>query len=237
MKFGWMIAGAALALAPTLAAAETRPRAGAHDSRVTYSTFVEGQVYHIPTRVRNITLVELGEGERISSIAIGDSESFQIDKLEGSNVFTIKPVIDGAATNITVETNRHFYFLRVTETKSGQPAWSVKFTVPGSSRNAAASQPPGEFLPALSYAVHRPPKPVKFTPRQIWDDGSKTFFRIPAGAPIPAVFRADARGLEYSVNTAVNGTVITVAGRSERWVLRYGDEYICITGKEYEALK
>lgn len=236
MKITAIVTGAALALAPICASAETRPRPGAHDPRVTYATFVEGQVYNVQTRVQNITLIELGEGERIASIAAGDLEAFKIDKLEGANVFTIKPVIDGASTNLTVETNRHFYFLAVTETKRGQPAWSVKFTVPGSGRSAAASvQPPGASLPALNYAVQRQAKPVAFTPSQIWDDGSKTYFRVPPGGPIPAVFRADAKGLEYSVNSAVKGTVITVAGRSERWVLRYGDEYVCISGKEFGA--
>ena len=33
--------------------------------------------------------VELGDGEKIQSIAIGDLESFKIDKLERSNLFII----------------------------------------------------------------------------------------------------------------------------------------------------
>ena len=128
---------------PAAALAEARPRAGGNDSRVTYATFQEGQVYTIHTRVRNVTLVELGDGETIRSIAIGDSEAFQVDKLEGSNVFTIKPVLDGASTNLTVETNRRFYFINVVESARVTPNWSVKFTVPGSggtrSRAAAAA--------------------------------------------------------------------------------------------------
>jgi type IV secretion system protein VirB9 len=64
------------------ALAETAPKPGSHDARVTYATYQEGQVYRINTRLRNVTLVELGEGEKIQSIAIGDLESFKIDKLE-----------------------------------------------------------------------------------------------------------------------------------------------------------
>jgi type IV secretion system protein VirB9 len=48
---------------------------------------------------------------------------------------------------------------------------------------------------------------------------------------MPTIFRADARGQEYSVNSAVRGTKITVSTRSERWVLRYGDEYVCVTAE------
>ena len=110
---------------PAAALAEARPRAGGNDSRLTYATFQEGQVYTIHTRVRNVTLVELGDGETIRSIAIGDSEAFQVDKLEGSNVFTVKPVLDGVSTNLTVETNRRFYFIIVVESSSVTPNWSV----------------------------------------------------------------------------------------------------------------
>ena len=48
---------------------------------------------------------------------------------------------------------------------------------------------------------------------------------------MPTIFRADAKGQEYSVNSAVRGTTITVSTRSERWVLRYGDEYVCVTAE------
>lgn len=211
---------------PGLALAEAQPRAGNHDSRVTYASFQEGQVYMVRTRVRNVTLVELGDGETIRSIAIGDSEAFQVDKLEGSNVFTVKPVIPGASTNLTVETNRRFYFINVVESGQGTPNWSVKFTVPGarSSRSAAASVP--AEIP-MSYRVLGGTG-VKFRPTGASDDGRKTMIQIPPGAPIPAVFRADDQGREYSVNTSVNGNIITIGSRSERWVLRYGDDYVCI---------
>ena len=67
-----------------------------------------------------------------------------------------------------------------------------------------------------------------FAPVSISDDGRKTTFVIPPGAPMPTIFRTDARGQEYSVNSAVRGTTITVSTRSERWVLRHGEDYVCI---------
>ncbi len=222
---------------PTAALAEARPRAGGNDSRLTYATFQEGQVYTINTRVRNVTLVELGDGETIRSIAIGDSEAFQVEKLEGSNVFTVKPVLDGVSTNLTVETNRHFYFIHVVESSRARPTWSVKFTVPGGgsrSRGAAmATAVPAEV--PMRYRVINRSGDASFAPTGISDDGRRTFFQIPPGAPIPSVFRADARGREYSVNTTVNGTIITVGARSERWVLRYGDASVCVEGTRPDA--
>lgn len=211
------------------ALAETAPKSGSHDARVTYATYQEGQVYRIATRLRTVTLVELGEGEKIQSIAIGDLESFKIDKLERSNLFIIKPVVAGATTNLTVETQRNIYFLQITESAKGSPNYSVKFTVPGSTRSAST----GTEIPASAPMTYRIMKTGSklpdFTPVSVSDDGRKTTFVIPPDAPMPVIFRADAKGREYSVNASVRGTTITVSARSERWVLRYGDAYVCIT--------
>ena len=83
----------------------------------------------------------------------------------------------------------------------------------------------------MSYAILKRRNLPEFAPIGIFDDGRKTYFDIPAGAPMPTVFRADAKGQEYTVNSSVKGTRITVGTRSARWVLRYGDDYVCIEGK------
>ena len=224
--FGLLISMTALP-----AFSETAPKPGSHDARVTYATYQEGQVYRINTRLRNVTLVELGEGEKIQSIAIGDLESFKIDKLERANLFIIKPVVAGATTNLTVETQGNIYFLQVTEGGKGNPNYSVKFTVPGSARAAT----PGSEIPAslpMTYKIMKKGRALPgFAPVSISDDGRKTTFVIPPGAPMPTIFRADVKGQEYSVNSSVRGTTITVSTRSERWVLRYGEEYVCVTAE------
>ena len=227
----FVMAGLLASLTAPPGFSETAPRPGSHDARVTYATYQEGQVYRINTRLRNVTLVELGIGEQIQSIAIGDLESFKIDKLERANLFIIKPVVAGATTNLTVETQRNIYFLQVTEGGRGTPNYSVKFTVPGSTRAAT----PGSEIPAslpMSYKIMKKGRALPdFAPVSISDDGRKTAFVIPPGAPMPTIFRADAKGQEYSVNAAVRGTTITVSTRSERWVLRYGEDYVCVTAE------
>lgn len=217
-------------LSPLPGFTETVPVPGNRDRRVTYATFVEGQVYAITTRLRTVTLIELGDGEKIQSVAIGDLESFKIDRLEGQNLFILKPVIAGASTNVTVETNQHIYFFFVTETSRGTPNFSVKFTVPGSRAVAGAGTEIPPSLP-MTYKILKRRALPEFAPISISDDGRKTYFDIPPGSAMPTVFRADAEGREYSVNAAVKDTRITVSTRSARWVLRYGDAYVCIEGK------
>lgn len=216
--------------------AETTARPGSQDRRVTYATFADGQVYRITTALRSVTLVEVGEGETIKSIAIGDLESFKIDRLDAANLFIIKPTLAGASTNVTVETNRHIYFLYVSENSRSTPAFSVKFTVPKSGKSAASSQDVPPEAP-MSYAILKHGDLPKFAPVRIWDDGKKTFFEFAPGAPIPTVFSADSKGLEYNVNTATVRTTTTAGTRSQRWVLRYGDEYVCIEGKEVSYVR
>ena len=225
----FLMAGVLASLTALPAFSETAPKPGNHDARVTYATYQEGQVYRINTRLRNVTLVELGTGEQIQSIAIGDLESFKIDKLERANLFIIKPVVAGATTNLTVEMQRNIYFLQVTEGGRGSPNYSVRFTVPGAARGAEAASDIPPSLP-MTYKIMKKGRALPaFAPVSISDDGRKTTFVIPPGAPMPTIFRADAKGQEYSVNSSVRGTTITVSTRSERWVLRYGEEYVCIT--------
>ena len=227
----FILAGLLASLTALPALGETAPKPGAHDPRVTYASYQEGQVYRITTRLRSVTLVELGDGEKIQSIAIGDLESFKIDKLERSNLFIIKPVVAGAMTNLTVETQKNIYFLQITESAKTSPNYSVKFTVPGSGRAASI----GTEIPAsppMTYKIMKKARALPaFAPVSMSDDGRKTSFVIAPGAPMPTIFRADAKGHEYSVNSAVRGTTITVSSRSERWVLRYGEDYVCVTAE------
>lgn len=220
---------AALLLIPVPALAETTSKPGHLDPRVTYAAYQPGQVYNIYTTLRTVTLIEVGDGERIRSIAIGDLDSFRIDRLEGQNLFIIKPVLSGVSTNLTVETNRNLYFLNVISTAKRPPMYSVKFTVPGTGSRASGAVPPAP-LPPMRYKILKKARMPSFTPLGISDDGQKTSFRIPADAPMPTIYRADDRGREYSVNASVQGTILTVSTRSDRWVLRFGDEYVCIEG-------
>lgn len=228
-----LMAGVIFLVGATIANAEATPRGGKFDRRITYINYQEGQVYRVNTRLLNVTVIELGDGERIRNISGGDTASFQPGNLGRSNAFTIKPLIAGGRTNFVVETNRHFYFLEVRESSRTAPFYSVKFTVPGSSRRTA-SQPAIPGGRPMTYAISQTTDGADFKPRRVWDDGKKTIFEFPPSAPIPAIFRANAQGQEFTVNTSARGTRVTVSTRSARWVLRVGDQYVCVSAQENE---
>jgi type IV secretion system protein VirB9 len=204
------------------ALAETQPRQGHHDARVREATYQDGQVYRIRTSLTHVTSIEFGRGETIRSIIAGDTEGFLLDGVPGGQAFAIKPVTRGAHTNITVYTNQRAYYFNVTEASS-PTFYVIRFTYPESAR--PTRQAIARSAPNHAYGVS---ERSDITPREIWDDGTFTYFRFDQNAPIPAIFRWSG-GNERSVNALAQADgVIRVSGVNARWVLRLGEEEICV---------
>ncbi|MFC4670734.1 TrbG/VirB9 family P-type conjugative transfer protein [Seohaeicola nanhaiensis] len=211
-----------LASVPALAFAEAIPRGGPNDSRVRIATYQESQVYRLSVSLTHVTTIEFGEGESIRSIIAGDTEGFEIDGVPGGRAFAIKPVARGVRTNVTVYTNRRSYYFSVGEASS-PTFYVVQFRYPQDTRrptNAIALAAPNTNYGASAR--------TEFTPTRIWDDGTFTYFAFPRNAPVPAIFRYTG-GRERTVNTgAVEDGVIRVSGVGSQWVLRLGEEVVCI---------
>ena len=211
-----------LALAAEPVFAEAVPRSGGNDRRVRIATYQEGQVYRLSVSLTHVTSVEFGQGETIRSIIAGDTEGFQLDGVPGGRAFAVKPNGRGVHTNITVYTNRRSYYFDVRE-NSSPTYYVVQFRYPQEQarvRTAVAQQAPNYNYGASSR--------TEFTPSSVWDDGTFTYFRFPRNAAMPAIFRASA-GRERTVNSQqVEDGVMRVSGVSRQWVLRLGDEVVCI---------
>lgn len=223
---------AAVLLAPALpvaflmatalpALAETTPRPGPEDNRVRIATWTEGQVYRVVTNLTRVTSIEFGEGETIRAIIAGDTAGFQFDGVPGGRAFAIKPVAADVATNITVYTNLRSYYFHVVEAPE-TPHYVVQFRYPEA---ASAPLAVAAGAPNANYAASGQ---GEFAPAAVWDDGTFTWFRFPRNAPIPAIFRWS-DGAERVVNAvATEDGVIRVSGVHRQWVLRLGEEVICI---------
>ncbi len=202
--------------------AEAIPKSGANDSRVRVATYEDGQVYRLKVSLTHVTTVEFGQGETIRSIIAGDTEGFQLDGVPGGRAFAVKPNAREVHTNITVYTNRRSYYFNVTESSS-PTFYVVQFRYPDENRrptNAVA-----QSAPNYNYAAS---DRTNFTPSSVWDDGTFTFFRFPRNAPVPAIFQHN-NGRERTVNsTQVEDGVLRVSGVGREWVLRLGDEIVCI---------
>ena len=211
-----------IALLPGLAFAEAIPRGGPNDNRVRLATYQEGQVYRLSVSLTHVTTVEFGEGESIRSIIAGDTEGFEIDGVPGGQAFAIKPVARGVHTNVTVYTNRRSYYFNVQETRS-PTFYVVQFRYPDDEARPARAI--AQQAPNYNYGASTQ---VQFTPTRVWDDGTLTYFAFARTAPVPAIVRYSS-GRERTVKTqAFEDGVIRVSGVNTQWVLRLGDDVVCI---------
>ena len=211
-----------LTLLPCIAVAEATPRGSPNDSRVRTATYQERQVYRLSVSLTHVTTVEFGEGESIRSIIAGDTEGFEIDGDPGGQAFAIKPVARGVHTNVTVYTNRRSYYFNVQETRS-PTFYVVQFRYPDEERDP--TRVIAQQAPNYNYGAS---VQQEFAPTRVWDDGTFTYFAFPRNAPVPAIFRYS-NGRERTVNTqAQEDGVIRVSGVNQQWVLRIGEELVCI---------
>lgn len=211
-----------LAVSTSLAFAEAIPRSGPNDRRVRIATYQEAQVYRLNVSLTHVTTVEFGEGESIRSIIAGDTIGFEIDGVPGGRAFAIKPVARGVHTNVTVYTNRRSYYFNVQEISS-PTFYVVQFRYPDDNRRSTNA-----IARAAANYNYSASARTEFTPTRIWDDGTFTYFAFPRNAPIPAIFRYS-DGRERTVNTsAVEDGVIRVSGVNRQWVLRLGEEVVCV---------
>lgn len=212
----------ALALMAAPALAEYKPRPGKNDPRVRIAYYQEGQVYRLMVSLNHVTTVEFGQGETIRSIIAGDTKGFQLDGVPGGRAFAVKPNARGVHTNITVYTNRRSYYFSVTEASS-PTFYVVQFRYPDD--NARPANAVARAAPNYNYAAS---DRTEFTPASIWDDGTFTYFRFARNAPVPAIFR-HSNGRERTVNSQqIEDGVLRVSGVNAQWVLRLGEQVVCI---------
>ena len=69
---------------------------------------------------------------------------------------------------------------------------------------------------------------AEFRPTWVQDDGKQTSFFLPESAPRPAIFKVGPDRTEQLINSRTAGDRIIVDGLSDYWVLRVGDEAVCI---------
>lgn len=231
-------ASCALALAVGIASpafAERAPRSAGADARVRTVMYNEVDVIRIDTQLRVNTAIELGKGERISQVLLGDSESYEVEVLSNRNTISIKPVIGKAHSNMTVYTNRRAIAFYLTEGASNTPTFRVTVQYPDErpARTVAAAGTPGSRDSGYSYSGKGEFRPVK-----VWNDGRNTFFEF-TGETRPSIFGVNAQGYEVTTNSTTRGRIVKVTGISNEYSIRVGDQVICIKriegGAVYEA--
>lgn len=203
---------------PTIA--EIAPHTMGRDARVQHVRYNPTDVIRVHTRLRVNTAIELGNGERISQVLLGDSESFEVEVLSNKHTISVKPVISRASTNMTVYTNRRAISFYLTEGSSSKATFRVALQFPDNApRRTQAS---GTRDTGYQYSGN-----ARFRPIRVWNDGRNTFFEF-RNDTRPSIFRVNSSGYESTSNTATSGRVVRVSGVHKEYSLRIGDQVICI---------
>ena len=161
---------------------------------------------------RLITYVHFPQGETVRSIGAGDTESFQITRLQEGRVIAFKPEILNSDSNLTVLTNRGTYNFYLVPAESAAERKRVPFRVTFYNKNNSGGtttrrgtvarsepKPTGRFV---NQNYSRSGK-AEFAPTAVWDDGVHTYMQIPQDAELPGIFRVLPDGRELMVNTTV----------------------------------
>ncbi|NEJ25847.1 conjugal transfer protein [Rhizobium leguminosarum] len=216
----------------TPVAAEQMPVGFASDARIKHYIYDENNVYKLTLYLRSVTAIQFAEGESVEAILIGDSTSWEVTKLKRGNVVSVKATIDQARTNMTVYTDQRVYTFElrtVGEMSTGKKAWADQafrtvFIYPDDKKLGKSLVHGGALNRDYLTSGH-----ARFRPLSVTDDTLRTTFVLAKGAPRPAIFKIGRDGEEELINSrTVDAGVVVVDGISDYWVMRIGDEAVCV---------
>ena len=234
--FKIVLTSALLTALPFAAFAQQRPHTHDGEQRIMHFHYDERDVFHVDVNFRYITMIQFERGEVVNAIQIGDSESFQVSRLQRGDIVTVKPLIANARTNMNIITSKRTYTFFLNAVEDGA-ATGQNFRL-AFKYGADAADTRNSFVESTSGTVatgrrsntnYRLSGDSDFAPLDVYDDGVNTWVRYSPTARRPAVFQTNDIGEESVINyTAHPNHLIQLHGLSKNWTLRIGDEIVCI---------
>ena len=221
MKYALLLS---LLLLTKAADAAELPRPGQLDPRIQTISYDPDQVVLLRGTLGYQFMLEFAPDERIETVSIGDSLSWQVTPNRRANVLFIKP-ISSSATNLTVLTRlRHYAFeLRVEPPRAHEPVLYVaRMVYPPPAQALPVPVSPVAQAPFAANSAYTVTGSEQVRPARIFDDGGATYFVWDKGKPLPAIFAVSQDGSESLVNTNVRGDYVVVDEIAPRFRLRDG---------------
>lgn len=178
---------------------------------------VSGQVYpgpgdarfqQIEHRAGSIIPLTIGYGyqltlgfapdERIESVAVGDSGSWQVTANKRGDYLFVKPIGPGMPTNLTVITDTDLYSFDLSVGEEGALTPYVVRVVASAPATPEPQVPPGPIREVTGR--YRVGGARALRPKGISDNGRQTFIEWPADATLPAVYGISQGGEEVLTN-------------------------------------
>ncbi|WP_431323420.1 TrbG/VirB9 family P-type conjugative transfer protein [Rhizobium sp. YTU87027] len=231
-----LVATIASVLPASLHAART-PLAGRLDPRVTSVTYQPNDVVRVSATYGISTMIVFDEDETFETIAVGDSDSWDIVPTDQGNILFVKPKARNVATNMNVVTTKRIYYLELNDyaPEDNRQVFGIRFVYPDKALNASLRRQAEARVryPNMSgidktrvnidYSFSGDPA---LKPLLVFDDGKKTFFRF--GQNVPAIFAVNSDFTETLRNFRREGDYIVLDGTASQYTLRDGNQWICI---------
>lgn len=236
-----------LALMATPALAELTPTPLTGDARLVTFDFDPDNTYLVLTKPRAVTHLEFPEGERIQTLAAGDTSNWEITPTKDRRHIFIKARIENSSTTMTVITEKRSYQFVVKATADGSKwyqrvTWRLPQTLlldnerdePNAKLTDSTAGPasPDEFAVRpedlrFNYVIEGA---APFRPTSVFDNGKMTWVRMPAGLQeLPVVFALDESGEFLLVNYLPQGDYLLIQRVMDKMILKVGKTQITVS--------
>lgn len=230
------VAVTAIGSLETASAAQT-PASGRLDPRVTSVVYQPNNVVRVFATYGISTMIIFDEDEKFETVALGDTESWDVVPTDKGNILFVKPKARQVTTNMNVVTTKRIYYLELNDhaPEDGRQVFGIRFVYPGKDLNASlrkeaearASHPNMAAIDKANINIdYSFSGDGQLKPSMVFDDGKKTFFRF--GGAVPAIFAVNADFSETLRNFRREGEYIVVDGTATQYTLRAGNQWTCI---------
>ena len=195
---------------------QVRPIPGTGDPRLQTIAYNADQIVELSVASGYQLMVRFAPGERIETIAVGDSGAWQVTANKRGDYLFVKAIGEGRATNMTVVTDARVYAFELTQGTSfgGDQAFSVRFTYPEETAQARS-----EKDSATNYR-YRLSGARALRPSLITQKGQTLVIEWPESAALPAIFKIEEDGQETLVNGEMKDGAFRVMGLPKKLVFR-----------------
>jgi type IV secretion system protein VirB9 len=209
----WQVAGAALLLVAPLQAQTPPPP----DPRIQTIAYDSGRIYPLEVASGYTLMIALANGERVETMAVGDSTAWQVSANKRGDAIFIKRNHYGTTTNLTVITDvRTYVFELLGAVTERTTPLVIRFSYPEAIKAAVPmAQDDVVVRYRLSGARSLRPSVINAT-------NNLTTLAWPLGTAVPAVFQVNADGTESLVNGTFVDDQMVIQGMPPKLLFRSG---------------
>ncbi len=221
----------------SIAAAAATPTAGRLDPRITSITYQPNDVVRVFATYGISTMIIFDEDEKFETIALGDTDSWDVVPTDKGNILFVKPKAKDVSTNLNVVTTKRIYYLELNDfaPEANRKVFGIRFIYPDKDLNASLRRQAEARAAHPNIAgIDKANVNIDYSfsgddalkPLMVFDDGKKTFFKF--ARQVPAIFAVNADFTETLRNFRREDAYIVVDGTATQYTLRDGDQWTCI---------